>query len=150
MLGVEAQVLAVSLPSGLSNGNVSNVQLLYNVEGVYGKDGQKGGSEKLRLGGCQPIRAVGRKGHMQLQWVLETLMKTFQLKTEKNQYTAWLACLTADQRIAIVESPNSEHWINMTMPYPTWTGRPNQDMWCPDTRQETCFEVWSNPNPNET
>jgi len=77
-------------------------------------------------------------------------MSTLQLGIGKNGFTTWLACLTADQRIAIVESPNTERWINMSMPYPMWTGLPTQDIWCPDDRQEAwCFEVWSNPNPNE-
>jgi len=145
VLGVDAQVLAVSLPEGPGTGRVSRVHLLYNVDDAPGG----GASARLRLGGCQPIRAAGRKGHMRLQWVLETLMMTLQLHTEKSGYTAWLACLTADQRIAIVESPKREHWINMSMPYPMWTGKSTQAIWCPEEQEEACFEVWSNPNPNE-
>jgi hypothetical protein len=151
VLGVDAQVLAVSLPGNMGvqipTGAVSRVQLLYNVDKAPGF-GQRGNSV-FRLGGCQPIRAAGRKGHMRLQWVLEQLMATFSVQTEKNGYAAWLACLTADQRIAIVESPEREHWINMSMPYPMWTGKPTQAVWCPEEKAEACFEVWSNPNPNE-
>lgn len=149
VLGVDAQVLAVSLPEGPSTGAVSRVHLLYNVGNAPNGPGSPTAKERLRLGGCGPIRAAGRQGHMRLQSVVETLMATLRLHTEKSGYTAWLACLTADQRIAIVESPKREHWINMSMPYPIWTGKPTQAIWCPEEREEACFEVWSNPNPNE-
>ncbi|CAE8695479.1 unnamed protein product, partial [Polarella glacialis] len=145
VLGVDAQVLAGSLPLGAPTGEVLGVSLLYNVNSAMGT----GGHERLRIGGCQPIRAAGRTGHMRMQFALETVMNTFQVDNEKKEYSAWLACLTADQRVAIVESPKREHWINMSMPFPTWTGKQTQGVWCPDDQQESCFEVWSNPNPNE-
>ena len=86
---------------------------------------------------------------MRLQWILETLMDTFSLRHDRREYSTWLACLTADQRIAIVESPERDHWINMSVPYPMWSGHPLQDVWCPEEREEACFEVWSNPNPHD-
>jgi len=148
VLGVDAQVLAVALPEGPGTGAVSRVQLLYNVGaspgGPFGPAGQQ-----LRLGGCQPIRAAGRTSHMRLQSVLETLMLTLQLRSMKSGLVTWLACLTADQRVAIVQSSERDHWINMSMPYPLHTGQATQGVWCPEERQEACFEVWSNPNPNE-
>lgn len=157
VLGVDAQVLAVSLPQGEQMGAVSRVHLLYNVDNApipevdgdpQPQVGSGGRPARLRLGGCQPIRAAGRKGHMRFQMILETLMTTFKISSDKSGYATWLACLTADQRIAIVESPTRHNWINMSMPYPMWTGRPMQDVWCPPEREEACFEVWSNPNPH--
>lgn len=119
------------------------MKLLYNVRSTIGASGQ----QQLLLGGCKPIRAAGRDGHMKMEAALESVMKTLQIHDEKQQYTTWLACLTADQRVSIVESLEDKHWINMSMPYPIWTGKSTQHAWC--HHQESCFEVWSNPNPNE-
>jgi len=148
VIGVDAQVLAVSLPEGRTSSTVNRVNLLYNVDNAP-NGGYVEGANRLRLIGCQPIRAAGRQGHMRLQWVLETLMQTFRIKKQDQAFSAWLACLTADQRIAIVESPARDRWINMSMPYPMWTGKASQAMWCRNEREQACFEVWSNPNPNE-
>lgn len=147
VLGIDAQVVSGSLPqtNGPATGEVLGVKLLYNVESAIGT----GGKSRLRIDGCQPIRAAGLTGHVRLQFALESVMETFQVENEKNIYTAWLACLTADQRIAIVQSPKQEHWINMSMPFPMWTGRTDQAVWCPEDHEDSCFEVWSNPNPNE-
>lgn len=141
VLGIDAQEVAVSLNEGMPRGRVSRAHLLYNVDEV--------GGSQLRLEGCQPIRAAGRKGHMGFERVVEKTWATFDIPNEKSHYTAWLACLTADQRIAIVESAKRKHWVNMSMPNPQWTGLPSQGMWCRASRGEGCFEVWSNPNPNE-
>eukprot|EP00931_Biecheleriopsis_adriatica_P004344 TRINITY_DN106029_c0_g1_i1.p1 TRINITY_DN106029_c0_g1~~TRINITY_DN106029_c0_g1_i1.p1 ORF type:complete len:673 (+),score=140.56 TRINITY_DN106029_c0_g1_i1:69-2087(+) len=145
VLGVDAQVLAGSLPEGAAAGQVRRVELLYNVKSTAGV----GGRDRLMMAGCKPIRAAGRTGHMRMESALETVMDTLQIKDQKRQYTSWVACLTADQRIAIVESPDREKWINMSMPFPIWTGRKDQEIWCPSQNQDSCFEVWSNPNPNE-
>jgi len=145
VLDVDAQVLSASLPSGSITGEVMGVRLLYNVQSTKGT----GDVQRLVIAGCKPIRAAGRQGHMRMQYALETVMETLKFKFVKSKYTAWLACLTADQRVAIVESPKQEHWINMSMPFPGWTGKINQPIWCPREHQESCFEVWSNPNPNE-
>jgi len=144
ILDVDAQVFSASLPNSSIPGEVVGVRLLYNVGSTSGA----GGIERLMLAGCQPIRAAGRQGHMRMQNALETVMETLGKAPETREYTAWLACLTADQRVAIVESPRRKHWINMSMPFPMWTGTPNQAVWCPREYQESCFEVWSNPNPN--
>eukprot|EP00929_Paragymnodinium_shiwhaense_P051111 TRINITY_DN25733_c0_g1_i1.p1 TRINITY_DN25733_c0_g1~~TRINITY_DN25733_c0_g1_i1.p1 ORF type:complete len:986 (+),score=216.39 TRINITY_DN25733_c0_g1_i1:89-3046(+) len=144
VLGVDAQVLSVTLTDNLQSGRVNSVRLLWNVDNAPKRLGSH-----LRLSGCQPIRAVGRQGRMRLEWILSNLVSMFRIHTDQNGYTAWLACLTADQRVAIVESPQREHWINMSMPYPLYTGKPTQAIWCPDHLQEACFEVWANPNPNE-
>jgi hypothetical protein len=146
VLGVDAQVLAVSLPEEAGKGAISLVRLLYNVDEAPVGGRHAGEDVRLRLSGCQPIRAAGAQGHTRLQWVLNSLMTTLNMHTEKAP--AWLACLTADQRIAIVASPKRDDWINMSMPYPLWTGKQSQEVWCPDDREEACFEVWSNPNPN--
>mmetsp|Transcript_35454 Transcript_35454/g.82720 ORF Transcript_35454/g.82720 Transcript_35454/m.82720 type:complete len:659 (-) Transcript_35454:90-2066(-) len=143
VLGVDAQVLAGSLSVGPPMGEVAFMKLLYNVKSTIGTSGQ----QQLLLGGCKPIRAAGRDGHMKMEAALESVMKTLQIHDEKQQYTTWLACLTADQRVSIVESLEDKHWINMSMPYPFWTGKSTQHAWC--HHQESCFEVWSNPNPNE-
>jgi len=191
VLGVDGQVLTVSLPEGPSTGRVDRVQLLYNVDTApppedlvaarhaareaareaarVAEGAGRGGQAppptvpppplpplpplpppRLRLGGCQPIRAAGAQGHMRLAWISQLMMSTFHLSSSgKDRYSTWLACLTADQRIAIVSSGNTDHWINMSVPYPMWTGRSLQDMWCPPEREEACFEVWSDPNPHE-
>jgi len=39
-------------------------------------------------------------------------MKTLRLSDDRIKYT-WLACLTSDQKVAIVESEDTKHWINM-------------------------------------
>mmetsp|Transcript_753 Transcript_753/g.1368 ORF Transcript_753/g.1368 Transcript_753/m.1368 type:complete len:704 (-) Transcript_753:25-2136(-) len=144
VLGVDAQVLAGSLPPGPVTGEVIGVKLLYNVKSSHGV-----GEDRLVIAGCKPIRAAGRTGHMALQSALQKIIKTLRLDIQQSEYTAWLACLTSDQRVAIVESPNNRQWINMSMPFPVWTGKKNQAVWCPQEHQESCFEVWSNPNPNE-
>jgi hypothetical protein len=141
VIGVDAQVLAISLPVDGKPGGVGRVNLLYDVDAF-------GPKSRLRLNGCQPIRAAGREGHMSLGRLQADAVDMFNIHTEQNGYAAWLACLTADQRVAIVESPKREHWINMSMPYPEYTGTSFQDVWCPDGREDGCFEVWSNPNPN--
>lgn len=150
VLGIDAQLLAVSLPQGPTTGAVSRVRLLYNVENApLGSTSHAlGKPAQLRMSGCQPIRAAGRKGHMRLQSVMEALTSTLRLPNDKSGYASWLACLTADQRVALLDSPKWENWINMSMPYPTWTGKLTQDIWCPREREEACFEVWLNPNPN--
>jgi len=146
VLGVEAQEIAVSLAQEGRRGAVTRVHLLYNIDSLQPADGSKADALQLQLGGCQPIRAAGREGHNRLQWAVETMKSTL-TATEAAEYVTWLACITADQRIAIVESANQENWINMSMPYPIWTGKSSQDIWCPRGREEACFEVWSNPNP---
>merc|ERR1740138_69943 len=86
----------------------------------------------LRLEGCKPIRAAGRKGHMRLEWAFETLLTTLRVQTERGRYTTWLACTTADQRIAIVQSPKRSHWVNMSMPFPSHgQAAVSQNVWCP-------------------
>ena len=40
-------------------------------------------------------------------------MKTLRLSDDRIKYTTWLACLTSDQKVAIVESEDTKHWINM-------------------------------------
>lgn len=146
VIDVDAQLVAVSLGGSKESesGGISRVRKLYDVNDAKDPSGRV----RSRLGGCQPIRAAGRAGHMRLQWIVDTLMRTFQVQLEKQDYTAWLACMTADQKIAIVESEKREHWINMSMPYPVWTGKPSQGAWCSEHSEEGCFEVWSNPNPN--
>jgi hypothetical protein len=163
VLGVDAQVVAASLDNGGEGGQVSNAHLLYNVDAMPGsltsglneRSASSQGSlneEKrlLRLEGCKPIRAAGRKGHMNLEWAFETLLTTLHVHTENKGYTTWLACTTADQRVAIVQSPKRAHWVNFTMPFPVY--RPeaiSQNVWCPRGHEDECFEVWSSPNPNE-
>jgi len=156
VLGVDAQEIAVSLDEGAQRGKVSRVQLLYDVGRVPGtKKDLNGGRSQLLLDGCQPIRAAGREGHMQLQKAMDRLQKMWPQpqgtvrKDVGDGYTAWLVCMTADQRVAIVQSPEQKHWMNMTMPYPTHTGTLAQGIWCRHDREEACFEVWANPNPNE-
>lgn len=138
VLGIDAQVLAGSLaPSPM--GEVSFRQLLYNVKSL---------NQNLVLGGCKPIRAAGRQGHMRMEAALESVMKTLRISDDRTKYTTWLACLTSDQKVAIVESEDTKNWINMSMPYPFWTAN-HPFVWCAEEHQESCFEVWSNPNPNE-
>jgi len=139
VLGIDAQVIAGSLAQGPPMGEVSFRQLLYNVQSLR---------SGLVLGGCKPIRAAGRQGHMRMQSALESVMKTLRLSDDRIKYTTWLACLTSDQKVAIVESEDTKHWINMSMPYPFWTPH-DPFVWCNQDYQESCFEVWSNPNPNE-
>ncbi|CAK9075049.1 unnamed protein product [Durusdinium trenchii] len=139
VLGIDAQVLAGSLAAGPSMGQVSFRQLLYNVKSL---------GHGLVLGGCKPIRAAGRQGHMRMEAALESVKKTLRISDSRGKYTTWLACLTTDQKVAIVESEDTKNWINMSMPYPFWT-RNHPFVWCLHEHQESCFEVWSNPNPNE-
>lgn len=182
VVGVDAQVLTVTLPQGLATGDVEHVQLLYNVDNApppedilearrearreetraaqlvgIGREGLAGlGSvtpqvfplpaPRLRLGGCQPIRAAGTQGHLRLAWISETMMGTRSSDSDGG-YSTWLACITANQQIAIVSSGVPDQWVNMSVPYPMWTGKSIQDIWCPPDREEACFEVWSNPNP---
>lgn len=147
VLGVDAQALAVSLATDSRRGAVSRAHLLYNIDVVQPADGSGEQTTRLQLKGCQPIRSAGREGRSRLEWVAETMRSTL-TRSPGDEYVAWLACLTADQRVAIVESPDESNWMNMSMPYPVWTGKPTQDVWCPRGREEACFEVWSNPNPN--
>jgi hypothetical protein len=161
VLGVDAQVVAASLDGGGSGGQVSKTHLLYDVDampdsvtsGLNQRVSAKVLNEEeqlLRLEGCKPIRAAGRKGHMRLEWVFEMLMTTLHLRTDNGGYTTWLACTTADQKVAIVQSPKRSHWVNMSMPFPTYReGAPYQNVWCPRDQENECFEVWSSPNPNE-
>lgn len=160
VLDVDAQVLAVSLPNENLDAihKVSAVRNLYNVEsrpagtqpgGVLLPEA-KDSKTILQLEGCQPIRAAGRKGHMRLEWAFETLLMTLSVANGKRGYATWLACLTADQRVAIVASPREKLWTNMSMPNPVWLEDASmQNVWCPPERVEGCFEVWSSPNPNE-
>ena len=48
-----------------------------------------------------------------MQSALESVMKTLRLSDDREKYTTWLACLTSDQKVAIVESEDTKHWINM-------------------------------------
>lgn len=75
------------------------------------------------------------------------MMTSFHLHTDAEDYTAWLVCVTADQKVALVASGDRQHWINMSMPYPMLFGDPPSDVWCPPGREEACFEVWSSPRP---
>lgn len=157
VLGVDAQVVAASL----DRGKLSNVHLLYNVDAM--PQGVTSGlntklsdrvtakeQQLLRLEGCKPIRAAGRKGHMRLEWAFETLLTTLRVQSERGQFTTWLACTTADQKVAIVQSPKRAHWVNMSMPYPAYgTQAASQNVWCYRNGEDECFEVWSSPNPNE-
>jgi len=166
VLGVDAQVVAASLDDGGSGGQVSNAHLLYNVDAMPksitngmnerpSSDGAINEEEQLlRLEGCKPIRAAGRKGHMRLEWAFETLLTTLRVQTERGGYTTWLACTTADQKVAIVQSPKRSHWVNFSMPFPIQRRHPLhaatlQNVWCPRDQEDECFEVWSSPNPNE-
>eukprot|EP00438_Fugacium_kawagutii_P018769 Skav219035 [mRNA] locus=scaffold511:172904:187801:+ [translate_table: standard] len=126
VLGIDAQVLAGSLAAGPPMGEVSFRQLLYNV---------KSSDNGLVLGGCKPIRAAGREGHMSLESALESVEKTLHISDDRTKYTTWLACLTSDQKVAIVESEDTKNWINMSMPYPFWTDT-NPFVWCAEEHQE--------------
>jgi len=164
VIGVESQVVAASLDHEGVGGKVSDTHLLYNVDAM--PDSLTSGlnqrirrtatatvneeKELLRLEGCKPIRAAGRKGHMRLQFVFETLLQTLQITTETKGYTTWLACATADQKVAIVQSHKREHWVNFTIPFPVYAEKAiSQNVWCPRDYEDECFEVWSSPNPNE-
>eukprot|EP00435_Cladocopium_sp_Y103_P002433 s1842_g1.t1 len=111
-------------------GEVSFRQLLYNVKSL---------NQNLVLGGCKPIRAAGRQGHMRMEAALESVMKTLRISDDRTKYTTWLACLTSDQKVAIVESEDTKNWINMSMPYPFWTAN-DPFVWCAEEHQESCFE----------
>lgn len=163
VLGVDAQVVAASLDGAGVTGEVSKVHELFNVEampdsltsGLNLRTAETHGhireeEQLLRLEGCQPIRAAGRKGHMRLEWVFETLLAAFHANNKNGGYTAWLACTTADQKVAIVQSPKRSHWVNFTIPSPIFTQNAiSQTVWCPRESEDECFEVWSSPNPNE-
>ena len=71
---------------------MSYIQLLYDV---------KSRGQHFVLGGCKPIRAAGRQGHMRMQSALETVMKTLRISDNRKQYTTWLACLTTDQKVLL-------------------------------------------------
>merc|ERR1719262_367799 len=97
----------------------------------------------LRLEGCKPIRAAGRKGHMRLEWAFETLLTTLRVRTDRAGYTTWLACITADQKVAIVQSPKRSHWVNFSMPFPVYRENAiSQNVWCPRDSEDECFEAW--------
>jgi len=162
VLGVDAQVVVASLDSGGSGGHISNPHLLYNVDTMpdtitsglnvrpplHRAIGEE--EQLLRLQGCKPIRAAGRKGHMRLQWAFETLLTTLRVRTERGGFTTWLACATADQKVAIVQSPKRSHWVNFSIPFPVQREEAiSQSVWCPRGHEDDCFEVWSSPNPNE-
>lgn len=160
VLGVDAQVVAASLNDGGAGGQVSNAHLLYNVDampdsitnGLNQRVDKKMDEETqlLRLEGCKPIRAAGRKGHMRMEWVFETLLTTLHIQTQRRTLTTWLACTTADQKVAIVQSPKRQHWVNFSMPFPVYREEAiSQNVWCPRGQEDECFEVWSSPNPNE-
>lgn len=163
VLGVDAQVVAASLDGAGVTGEVSTVHPLFNVgampdsltSGLNLRPADSQGSireeeQLLRLEGCKPIRAAGRKGHMRLESAFETLLTTFHVNNIHGGYTAWLACTTADQKVAIVQSPKRSHWVNFTMPFPVFTEDAiSQTVWCPRESEDECFEVWSSPNPNE-
>jgi len=162
VLDVDAQVIAAELPDhNLDQAHkVKSVEKLYNVKSLPPGIGSGGAptsrnqskalDRMLMLEGCQPIRAAGRKGHMRLQWAFETVLMTLRVPKDTRGYSTWLACLTADQRVAIVESPREEYWTNMSMPNPVWVQDAKiENVWCPTERAEGCFEVWSSPNPNE-
>lgn len=142
VLGVTAQELAVSLAEGSPRGRINHVQLLDDVDpaptgGVLPNGG-------LNLEGCQPIRAAGEIGELQLRKALGLMWNALEVPTRGPRFTAWLVCLTADQRVAMVESQRRSRWLNMTVPYPDNT----KSAWCHPDRMESCFEVWSNPHPN--
>eukprot|EP00405_Crypthecodinium_cohnii_P014535 CAMPEP_0206444934 /NCGR_PEP_ID=MMETSP0324_2-20121206/15197_1 /ASSEMBLY_ACC=CAM_ASM_000836 /TAXON_ID=2866 /ORGANISM="Crypthecodinium cohnii, Strain Seligo" /LENGTH=813 /DNA_ID=CAMNT_0053913031 /DNA_START=236 /DNA_END=2677 /DNA_ORIENTATION=+ len=178
VLHVQPQMLTAALAAGDDLGSVESVRWLYDVTrapfpedlesilaSVAGSTESSTAGKKmlsaeatslhwpeqpLSLAGCQPIRAAGRQGHVRLAWISETLMKSFNLRRSgADEYSTWLACLTADQKIAIVSSGKRDQWVNMSMPYPMWTGRSVQDLWCSPESEEACFEVWSNPNPHD-
>lgn len=162
VLGVDAQIVAASLDGAGAKGEVSTVHPLFNVDAMpdsitSGLNMQVAPHAKLseeqqllRLEGCKPIRAAGRKGHMRLEWAFETLLTTFHVRSDRGGYTAWLACTTADQKVAIVQSPKRSHWVNLTMPFPVFTEDAiSQTVWCARDHEDECFEVWSSPNPNE-
>lgn len=148
VLGVDSQELAVSLAQEGRRGAINRVHLLYNIGGIGPSSESRSTSKHFNLGGCQPIRAAGPVGHNRLERAIEAMKSTVTASDTASEYVTWLACLTVDQRIAIVESPNQENWINMSMPYPIRMGNAAQDIWCPRGREEACFEVWSNPSPN--
>lgn len=125
VIGVEYQRILVTLSNDESLGDsnmIHDVQLLYNV-GVH-----EDPIRKDLLSGCKAIR-VGDG------WSLDTLVAT--------EAPQRLACLTADQRIAIARSPVPDSWFNLTVPYPLWTERPPQPMWCPEEHADGCFEIWA-------
>lgn len=162
ILNIDAQVIAAELPDHNLHqaSKVKSVEMLYNVKSMppgigsggapTGINRSKAHDRMLMLEGCQPIRAAGRKGHMRLQWAFETVLMTLRVPKDTRGYSTWLACLTADQRVAIVESPREEYWTNMSMPNPVYVQDAKiENVWCPTEGAEGCFEVWSSPNPNE-
>eukprot|EP00929_Paragymnodinium_shiwhaense_P052724 TRINITY_DN2640_c0_g1_i1.p1 TRINITY_DN2640_c0_g1~~TRINITY_DN2640_c0_g1_i1.p1 ORF type:complete len:804 (-),score=182.09 TRINITY_DN2640_c0_g1_i1:375-2786(-) len=144
VIGIAAQMVSVSL----SGHKVSDIQLRFNLADAPHPFSQVRARiparkpDKLRhhvVSGCRPVHATS--------WLLSEI--------DRERPTAPLVCLTSDQRLALldrkaVEDENLEQnrWLNFSMPYPVWSGRPTQPIWCPEERSDGCFEVWSTPNPN--
>ena len=50
-----------------------------------------------------------------MEAALESVKKTLRISDSRGKYTTWLACLTTDQKVAIVESEDTKNWINMCL-----------------------------------